>query len=214
MRRGGHAIPLTACSGPKPPIHPPGGSAVDHPPVSTPIERSSATAESFKACANHAAGNYTSKECTPSSKVAGTGKYELTNPAGDKFSTKGGASAIYVDIPYNEEEPWAGGTVVGTVSCKKSKGTGEYLSQQQSQSTIEFQKCESSGKRCSSSGAKAGSIVGTFVAEVEGSEIAWDSQTGPAGSMLDFNCEGLEVRVTGSVVQRFWWLRTGPKGVA
>ncbi len=107
-------------------------------------------------------GHYTSKECAASSRVETGGKRELLSPAGKKFTLQtpaGEKVTLYSYIPASESEPWRGGTVVGSLVCLKAKGSGEYVSEMLSVSTIEFTGCTSGGKMCASPGAKVGRLV-------------------------------------------------------
>jgi hypothetical protein len=136
-------------------------------------------------------------------KAGGKGGYKLVSAVGQKFTTKSKTGTLYSYIPANEKEPWAGGTVVGTVVCKKSKGEGEITSPMLSTSVITFEDCTSEGKKCTGGGAATGDIktnpLSTQPELWEGHVIL---ATAPAGETpsASFNCEGLEVVTFGSAI--------------
>ena len=170
----------------------------------TAVAGASAAAPEYLSCAKKTGGNYTSKECTPGSKVGGTGKYEIEGWEGLKkkgFKGRYHESRIDAYIPASEATPWTGGTVVGLVSCKKGGSTGEITGPKTSKLTIEFGTCTSEGKKCTSAGAPAGTIK---TQELEATLVTVGgkpaiSVKGKVGLYAAFNCEGLELVMSGSL---------------
>jgi hypothetical protein len=122
-------------------------------------------------------GRFTSKECTLASEVETGGKYLLKTPSGKgaAFKTSSGTSTLDSYIPEKEPEVLAGGTVVGTVVCKKSKGSGTIVNSMLSTATINFEDCESSKEKCTG-GPKAGDILTK--------ELSTEPVLGPNGESL------------------------------
>jgi hypothetical protein len=170
-----------------------------------------------------AGSSYTSKECTLASYVEKNGKYLLKVPEGKgaTFKTKGGVSTLYAYIP-NLENLLEGGTVVGKVVCKKSKGQGEIEDVNLATQTITFEGCESEGVKCAS-GAKAGVIETkklstTPVLGLNGESLLWTyaaaalvelggqpnqlntEEKALETPLAEFKCGAKSVRVLGSVL--------------
>ena len=117
------------------------------------------TVPTYKTCIKAAkvgkeyTGNYTEKACATKS-APGKGEYELASYTKAKkldFKSKSGKSTLYSYIP--------GVGVAGTVVCAKDKGVGTITGERTAESVVTFEKCESSGFKCTSTGAKAGDIV-------------------------------------------------------
>jgi hypothetical protein len=154
-------------------------------------------------CAKAKGGDYTSKACTPASKVEGTGKYELESAVGQKATSKSKTSTLYSYIPQSESEPWKGGTVVGTIVCKKSAGTDEVTGPMTLSGDINFEDCASEGKKCTSPGNTTGDIKTNLLSGniwLEKGKVV--AVTSPASGEIDaeFNCEGLSVVTYGNAV--------------
>ncbi len=180
----------------------------------------------FMECIKKKGGNYASKECTPGSKVGGTGKYELQEVSKEKllpnseatFMTLGKTATLYSYIPAKEAEPLAGGAVVGTVVCKSSKGLGQTVNAMLATLTITFKSCTSEGKVCTGVADKTRGNITTFLLSI--SPVLWvgrvlmltyaaaakgateketleRAETTPIAA---FNCEGLEVVTTNDVL--------------
>ncbi len=172
----------------------------------------------YMVCGKKKGGNYSSKECTPGSKVAGTGKYELEEVAGQEFTSKSKTSTLYSYIPAKEAEPLAGGAVVGTVVCKKSKGSGKYVNAMLSTSTITFEDCTTEGKKCTGVTDKtvgdittfllsttpvlwAGKVLMlTYAAAAKGATEKETLEKAESTPSAAFNCEGLEVVTTNTAI--------------
>jgi hypothetical protein len=160
-------------------------------------------------------GHFSAKTCAPSSKVATNGKYELASAVGDKGTSKSKTSTLYSYIPKSESEPWTGGTVVGTVVCKKSAGTTEIINNEQILTSIKFEDCSSEGKKCTnvkyqgSETPTTGDIL-TYpliaTLRLYKGKVVSRSEPQPGVSYntenLDasFNCEGLAVETSGDAV--------------
>jgi hypothetical protein len=168
-------------------------------------------------------GNYTGSKCTQATFVATNGKYTLVSAVGDKTTSKSATSTLYSYIPASETEPWTGGTVVGTVVCKKSAGTGTITSNALLLSVINFETCTSEGKKCTSPGNTKGDIK-TFplsaelkLSDTESGPLLVSVATPQSGLAenpnnydAEFNCEGLEVKTSGSSIG----MLTGNEGSA
>lgn len=146
-------------------------------------------------------GNFTNKECTAAAGTPGTGKYELAAYNAGKsvaFKTKSGKSVLYSYIP--------GVGIAGTVECAKDKGEGTITGPSTSESVVLFEKCTSSGFKCTSTGeTKAGNIktnklLGTLV-NLEGGKVGQVVEAAGGGASAEFDCEGhLHVTTVGSLV--------------
>ncbi len=129
----------------------------------------------YSACSNHGCGSWNA------------GKE--SNPA---FKTKGGTASLTSYVK--------GTGVLGIVRCAKSKGEGKITGPSSGNLTITFQKCEASGKRCTSAGDKAGDVttfsLSTELAETKGKVVIRDGKAG--AKYAEMNCEGTNVNVTGA----------------
>jgi hypothetical protein len=172
-----------------------------------------AAAPTYKACIKASpknSGNYTEKLCATKAGTPGTGGYELASYKSAKklgFKTKSGKSTLYSYIP--------GVGIAGTVVCAKDKGEGEITGESTSKSVVIFEKCESSGFKCTSTGeSKAGDIKtnplkGTLV-NLEGGKVGQVVEAEGGGASAEFGCEGhLHVITVGALVGE----ETGNNGV-
>jgi hypothetical protein len=159
--------------------------------------------ECHKLTAKPYTGKYTDKACTKEAtaeeKAAGKkNKYELQEGIGAKgkgFKGKGGKATLHTPA------------VGGEVTCKSFGDSGNITTPTTEGKVIsEFKTCESLGKKCSSPGAKAGLIKTNPLKGVLGYINKGKKEVGVAlsaetGSVLaEFNCEGLEIVTTGSVI--------------
>ncbi len=148
-------------------------------------------------------GKYTDKKCSveasPTEISEGKkNKYELQEGIGTKgkaFKGKGGAATLHTPA------------VGGEVSCKSFKDEGHVTTPTTEGKVIsEFKVCTSLGKKCASAGQKAGTIKTNSLAGELGYINKASKSVGVAlkaetGSVLaEFNCEGLEIVTTGSVI--------------
>jgi hypothetical protein len=179
------------------------------------IASASASAEelSYKTCIKAVpkeSGKFNDKACTVASKGGKKeGDYELGAwNAGKKttFTGKNGVSTLDSYIPENEATPWTGGTVVGAVTCKSGKSAGSITGPKTGSVKVEFKTCTSEGKKCTSAGAKAGTIVtqpllsilGYSGGQVTSADLEVFRRMG--GVNAEFNCEGLAVETSGAVL--------------
>ncbi len=194
------------------------------------LAAASASAElpEYKTCVKAAkvgkkyTGDYSDKACSEVN-AKGEGKYELGEwNAGKKVAFVGktvGTTTFDSYAPASEAEPWAGGSIVNTVTCTSGAAKGELIGAKETNETIEFKGCASDGKKCTSEGAKAGTIkteqimtkLGYVSAEgpVKPAYLpyvaTWWSRPRPigglsAGLMWLFLCESIGFRGVGSAV--------------
>ncbi len=101
----------------------------------------SASAESYpnyKSCVKKMGGDYTAKTCVASSKVVGTGKYELVSVVlPSKFASKSKGDTITAKVE--------GKTVV--VTCKKDKDEGEITGTETDTEVITLEGCILNGNK-------------------------------------------------------------------
>lgn len=163
------------------------------------VSSASAALPEYKVCAKATkvgkeyTGKYSDKACTTTTTG---GKYELVSGTGKKpgFKAKSGPSKL--------ETPG-----VGTTECKSSKSTGEFSGSKEVKKVItEFKTCTSLGKKCQSTGAKAGTII----TDASSGTLGYISKTPlkvgvvlspETGTYLaQFECEGAQIRSLGSLV--------------
>jgi hypothetical protein len=159
--------------------------------------------ECHKLTAKPYTGKYTdkacSKEATSGEKAEGKkNKYELQEGIGAKgkgFKGKGGKATLHTPA------------VGGEVTCKSFGDSGNITTPTTEGKVIsEFKTCESLGKKCSSPGAKAGliktnplkGVLGYINKSKKEVGVALSAETGSV--LAEFNCEGLEIVTTGSVI--------------
>jgi hypothetical protein len=166
----------------------------------------SAAAPAFYECAKLTAkpftGKYTDKKCSkeasPTEIAEGKkNKYELKEGVGKGKEFKGKGPAATLHTP----------AVGGEVTCKSFKDAG-FINTPTTENKVvsEFKTCESLKKKCVSPGAKAGTII---TKNLKG-ELGYISKSPlkvgvvlspETGTVLaEFNCEGLEIETTGSVI--------------
>jgi len=148
-------------------------------------------------------GKYTDKACTKEAtaeeKAAGKkNKYELQEGTGAKgkgFKGKGGKATLHTPA------------VGGEVTCKSFGDSGNITTPTTEGKVVsEFKTCESLGKKCSSPAAKAGliktnplkGVLGYINKSKKEVGVALSAETGTV--LAEFNCEGLEIVTTGSVI--------------
>ena len=97
-----------------------------------------------------------------------------------------------------------------TVKCKKGTDVGEVSGPKTGKDTVTFEECEALEKKCQSEGAALG-VIKTFLLEnelgwisKEKEEVGIDFKPGPENAkyLAEFKCEGLGVKVEGSVIGR------------
>jgi hypothetical protein len=150
-------------------------------------------------------GQYTSKACTPASKVETGGAYELGSAVGEEFTSKAKTTTIYGYIPSSETERWKGGSVILVLTCKKSAGSGEIVSSTSSTWTFTLEDCSFEGKKCTSAGEVSGDVE-TFplraVIRLEQGKVVSVATpvAGPEAPLADANCEGISEQSYGAVI--------------
>jgi hypothetical protein len=123
-------------------------------------------------------------------KVEGIGK-----AAAKLFKGKGGAATLHT--------PAVGGEVV----CKAFKDEGRVTAVKAETKVISiFTGCVSLGKKCTTTGQTAGTIKtnslegGLGYIEAASHTVGVDLKAEGGGELAAFNCEGLEIKVNGSVI--------------
>jgi hypothetical protein len=158
--------------------------------------------ECHKLTAKPFTGKFTDKKCTKEAtaeeKAAGKkNKYELQEGIGKgkQFKGKGGSATLHTPA------------VGGEVTCKTFGDTGFLTSPTTEGKVIStFSTCTSLGKKCTSAGAKAGSIVTKSLSGQIGyinkskKEVGVELHAEGAGALAEFTCEGLEIVTTGAVI--------------
>jgi hypothetical protein len=157
----------------------------------------SAAGPEYFTCAKVKGGKF-EKGC---GKEGGKGGYskEPVTKLPSKFTDTNGVSILTVFVP--------GIGIVGDTECQKAKSKGAILTSTTAEDTTVFEKCESSGKTCTSVQAKekkgditTNLLLSTLVATSEaksgvGSTVGAKS----GGNSAEFNCEGLKVSTAGEV---------------
>jgi hypothetical protein len=155
----------------------------------------SAAQPTFYECAKVAGGKY-EKKCGKLQEGKGKGGYEIVPGIGKgkTFKGKGGTATLHTPA------------VGGVVTCKAFKDEGKLTSPTTEGKVVStFSGCETLGKKCASAGEKAGTIktnpLDGETGEIEGGSGAGVDLKAESGTELAaFDCEGLEVKVTGSVI--------------
>jgi hypothetical protein len=156
----------------------------------------SAAEPAFYECAKVAKGETGpyEKGCA---KEGGKGGYVLREGIGKKHTFKGKGGKATLHTP----------AVGGEVTCAKFADSGELTSPTTEGKVVSvFSKCTSLGKVCASPGAKKGTIE---TKDLSGSlgylnkakhEVGVDLKAESGSVLAEFECEGLTVVVTGSVI--------------
>jgi hypothetical protein len=139
-------------------------------------------------------GGFTNKAC---SEASGTheGKYELKEGIGTKPTIKGKSGHAELE------------SSAGNVSCTSSKSIGQLQTPTHiGEIHVAYKGCTSGGKKCNSTGAKAGTIE---TRELQG-DLGYLSKAAHeagvlitpvgGGNLAEFNCEGLEISTKGGVI--------------
>jgi hypothetical protein len=139
-------------------------------------------------------GGFTNKACSETS-VAHEGKYELKEGIGTKPTIKGKSGKAELE------------SSLGSVSCTSSKSIGQLETPTHiGQIHVAYKGCTSGGKKCNSTGAKAGTIE---TKELQGDLGYLNKGAHEAGVLItpvstvnlaEFNCEGLEIATKGGVI--------------
>jgi hypothetical protein len=157
----------------------------------------SAAGPEYFTCAKVKGGKF-EKGC---GKEGGKGGYsrEAVTKLPSKFTDKNGVSVLTVFVP--------GIGIVGDTKCEKAKSKGAILSSTTAEDTVVFEKCESSGKTCTSDQAKekkgditTNPLLTTLVATSEAaSGVGVQVEAKGGGNSAEFDCEGLLIKTTGAV---------------
>ena len=160
----------------------------------------------WKECTNKGfeknTGNYSDKSCT--TKVGGTGKYELKAGIGKGkgFKGKGGEASLHNVIPGKGDIK---------VTCASFKDAGSVVAPSGvAKVTAEFKKCKSLGAPCKTEGGKKETVTTKSMAgslgylnkahTAAGQSLTSEAEPG-TGYLAEFECEGLaKVRVHGAVI--------------
>jgi hypothetical protein len=158
---------------------------------------SASASPSYFECAKVKGGKF-EKGC---GKEGGKGGYIRRAPTKlpSKYTEKNGESVLTVFVP--------GLGIVGDTKCAKATGKGAIISATTSETTVQFEKCESQGKTCTSEQVKekkgditTNLLLGTLVATGEaasGVGVTVGAKSG--GESASFNCEGLKISTVGAV---------------
>jgi hypothetical protein len=156
----------------------------------------SAAEPAFYECAKEAGGKY-EKGCA---KEGGKGGYVLREGIGKNHTLKGKSGKAKLETPG-----------VGAVECSSSKSTGTVTGPKNiNKIVVEYKGCTSNGKKCNSTGAKAGTIkTNTLKGEIgyiEGGkaahEVGADIKPESGTNLAEFECEGVKIETYGSVIGR------------
>jgi hypothetical protein len=139
-------------------------------------------------------GGFTDKACSAASATH-EGKYQLQEGIGTKPTIKGKSGHAELE------------SSAGNVSCTSSKSIGQLKTPTHiGEIHVSYKGCTSGGKKCNSTGAKAGTIE---TKELQG-DLGYVNKAAheagvlitpvAAGNLAEFNCEGLEISTKGGVI--------------
>jgi len=150
-------------------------------------------------------GHYTGKSCEAATEVGTGGKYELRQGIGKgkQLKGKGGRTVLHV-------KTWLGDA---KVECTSSKDSGmPALPNLETGVVVTYKGCKALGsKKCNTSGERPGEIeieglrgelglIEESPTQVVGLKLESEADPGPDGEIVAFDCEGLEVTVTGGLI--------------
>jgi hypothetical protein len=160
------------------------------------VSSASAAGPEYFTCAKVKGGKF-EKGCGKEGGKGGFSRTAVKLPS--KFTDKNGVSVLTVFVP--------GIGIVGDTKCEKATSKGAILNATQAEDTVVFEKCESSGKTCTSVQAKekkgditTNTLLSTLVATGEaesGVGVTVGAKSG--GNSAEFNCEGLKISTMGAV---------------
>jgi hypothetical protein len=157
---------------------------------------SASAAPAFYECAKQTGGKYEDKACSKEAKEAKKAKYELKEGIGKGKVFKGKGKKATLHTP----------AVGGEITCTGFKDEGKLTSPTTEGKVVSiFTGCATSGKKCVSAGEKAGTIktndLDGGLGEIEGgSGVGVDLKAESGKYLAEFECEGLTVKVEGSVI--------------
>jgi hypothetical protein len=157
---------------------------------------SASAAPAFYECAKDKGGKYEDKACSKEAKEVKKEKYELKEgiAKGKVFKGKGKKATLHTPA------------IGGEITCTGFKDEGKLSSPTTEEKVVSiFTGCATQGKKCVSAGEKAGTIK-TFdldggIGEISGgSGVGVDLKAETGKYLAEFECEGLLVKVEGSVI--------------
>lgn len=95
---------------------------------------------------------------------------------------------------------------VATIKCKKGTDVGEITGPKTGTDTVTFDECEGYGDKCESAGESAGTIKTALLTTTLGwvdalkGEVGVDLSPASGTYLAEFNCEGIQTKVKGSVI--------------
>ncbi len=151
-----------------------------------------------------ASGGYRNAACTTASAGGDTGKYEWRFGPGpkDHFSAKAGTTEL--------ESTNNAGNPVAALQCTEAAIAGEYTGPQSASLTLALSGCTSPyffSQKCKSEGASEGDITATVQATLgiisaATKSLGWDLQPASGSDLATFECAGLPLALTGSIIGR------------
>ncbi len=154
------------------------------------------------------AGEFADAACSVVSETH-TGKYDLSPweaLKSKRFTGRSGVSTLAVDAPEDESEPWKGGNIVGVISCKAGKISGEITGPKTSALALQLKACEFQGKKCTTPGSPRGTIATNVLDAIlgyisgGGGRVGSDFEPAGGGPYAEINCEGSHISLEGSVI--------------
>jgi len=148
-------------------------------------------------------GNYTTSSCTTLSEP-GKGGFELKAGVGKGKVFKGKSvttEKVVIHVKGTQGD--------NTVECKSSADSGKAVAPNlESDVVVVYSKCEALKKVCTSPGAKPGEVkssplkgeLGYIEEPTVKVGLKLQNESTPGGSVVEFTCEGLSVKVTGEVI--------------
>jgi hypothetical protein len=159
------------------------------------VASASAAGPEFYECAKVKGGKF-EKGCGKEGGKGGFERKAVKLPS--KYTGTNGTSVLTVFVP--------GIGIVGDTKCTKAKDAGAIISPTQTETTVTFEKCESSGKKCTSVGEKTkgdiktNTLLGTLVATEESKTGVGVTITAKSTeNSAEFECEGLKIKTKGAV---------------
>jgi hypothetical protein len=146
-------------------------------------------------------GRYDNETCSVIDAES-EGKYELRSWEAAKKKTfrSKGEPAIF-------DSYIQGFGIVGTVTCKYSRGSGQLIGPKEVTTTLTFSKCRSGGEYCTSEGQKAGTIETAPLTETflltrfgEANTLVDAIKPHEGDPFFTMSCGAESVRTTGSVI--------------
>jgi hypothetical protein len=141
-------------------------------------------------------GKYNNLTCS-SENTKDEGEFELKEGVGKGKTFKGSGGKAELHTP----------KILGVIECKAFKDEGKILTpKSEGKIVATFSGCETLGKKCTSTGEKAGFIKTSDLAggigyiDAEEHRVGADLSAESGTQLANFSCEGLTVVVEGSVI--------------